>query len=80
MKQEDKRIIENFNKQRRDTFLFQREKEPTLYERTTTTFLPLKYDIPEKYDINKLYEKYLECKEEGNSVVKTIAGKKTQTK
>ena len=80
LKQEDKRIIENFNKQRRDTFLFQREKEPTLYERTTTTFLPLKYDIPEKYDINKLYEKYLECKEEGNSVVKTIAGKKTQTK
>lgn len=72
---EKKEILDNFNKQRQDTFLFQREKEPTLYQRSKTSFLPLKYDIPEKYDINKLYELYLECKGEDNGIVKTIAGK-----
>lgn len=77
---ENKKILENFNKQRRDTFLFQREKEPTLYSRTTTSFLPLKYDIPEEYDINQLYKEYLKCKGDEGSVVKTIAGKKAQPK
>ena len=67
-------ILENFKKQRKDTFLFQREKEPTLYERTRETFLPLKYDIPEKYDINKLYEEYQEYKSEFEPVVETILG------
>lgn len=57
-------ISELFNKYRCEAFLFQREKAASSFSRNKKEyFLPLKYDIPEEYDFNHLYELYSESAE-----------------
>ena len=52
-------LTAQFNKYRADSFIFQREKEPsTTLGKTTEYFLPLKYDIPfQKLVSPKEYQK-----------------------
>ena len=59
----NKDLKDKFNKYRGDTFIFQREKDPSTYyaRNTVEYFLPLKYDLPPQYDMNNLYRIMLEC-------------------
>lgn len=55
-------LLETFNQYRRDAFIFQREKQPTTFaDDDLDFFLPLKYNLPAKYDLNNLYRIMKEC-------------------
>lgn len=52
-----------FLRYRAKAFLFQREKKPTMFNKTGKEyFLPLTDDLPDEYDLNRLYNIFLECK------------------
>lgn len=53
-------ISDLFKKYRSEAFLFQREKATSSYTKKEY-FLPLKYDIPEEYDFNNIYQIYQKC-------------------
>jgi len=61
----DKKAL--FNKYRGEAFLFQREREPNSYNfnkagnEQTPYFLPMKYNLPPEYDLNRLYETMKKC-------------------
>ncbi len=58
-------LLETFNQYRRDAFIFQREKQPTTFSDADEIdfFLPLKYNLPAKFDLNNLARIMRECDE-----------------
>ena len=72
-------LLETFNQYRRDAFIFQREKQTTTFvDDGLDFFLPLKYNLPARFDLNNLYRIMQEC--DAKAEAKTAKTVKRQTK
>lgn len=72
-------LLETFNQYRRDAFIFQREKQPTTFaDDDLDFFLPLKYNLPARFDLNNLYRIMKECDEKAEA--KTVKTAKRKVK
>ena len=57
-----------FLRYRAKAFLFQREKKPRAFNSNAKEyFLPLTDDLPDEYDLNRLYNIFLECKKKSGN-------------
>ncbi len=72
-------LLETFNQYRRDAFIFQREKQPTTFaDDDLDFFLPLKYNLPARFDLNNLYRIMKECDEKAEARTAKATKRKVQ--
>lgn len=72
-------LLQTFNRYRGDAFIFQREKQPTTFaDDDLDFFLPLKYNLPARFDLNNLYRIMKECDEKAEAKTAKTAKRKVK--